>query len=380
MNIGGVQKSLLSLLSILDYEQYEVDLLLLQKGGIFTKYIPEQVNVRVETGLGRRDISVPRMFVKNICNKPKKTLCRLSAGIAFKFNRNYAALLESRAIEIPKKEYDVCIDYGGQQMLYYMVDKIKSKKKISYFHNDYSKWDYYYKTDKKYYKQVDKIITVSPECVKVMKEYFPEYSEKIECIHNITSQTTIDVYSKNENPYMETDKLKFVSIGRVCHDKGNDIAIECAQILKERGLKFQWYVLGPAESEAKEQYYKDMIRTHKVEDEYILLGGTDNPYDHIKYADFVIHPARFEGKPVAIDEAMVLGKVVITTNFSTVHDQMKDRVTGVITDMDASSLAQGILDTIHDKQLQESIYKNLETMAAGNEDELDKFYSIINEK
>lgn len=45
MIVGGSTTSLLSLLNELDYSQYDVDLLLLEKGGVLDRQIPSAVNV-----------------------------------------------------------------------------------------------------------------------------------------------------------------------------------------------------------------------------------------------------------------------------------------------------------------------------------------------
>ena len=45
MNIGGAEKSLVNLLNLLDYNAYDVDLLLFQRRGDFLPQVPAQVNV-----------------------------------------------------------------------------------------------------------------------------------------------------------------------------------------------------------------------------------------------------------------------------------------------------------------------------------------------
>lgn len=47
LNTGGVEKSLLDILKHLDYEKYEVDLLLLEELGDYASEIPEQVHVQL---------------------------------------------------------------------------------------------------------------------------------------------------------------------------------------------------------------------------------------------------------------------------------------------------------------------------------------------
>ena len=45
MNIGGVEKSLLSLLSVIPKEKYEITILTLDKKGGFLEYIPNNVKL-----------------------------------------------------------------------------------------------------------------------------------------------------------------------------------------------------------------------------------------------------------------------------------------------------------------------------------------------
>ena len=51
LTIGGSEKSLISLLSLLDYKEYKVDLLMLKKGEELEKFIPNEVNILVKLNL-----------------------------------------------------------------------------------------------------------------------------------------------------------------------------------------------------------------------------------------------------------------------------------------------------------------------------------------
>ena len=42
---GGAEKSLITLLSLIDYEKYDVDLLCFRRDGLFFDKIPQEVNV-----------------------------------------------------------------------------------------------------------------------------------------------------------------------------------------------------------------------------------------------------------------------------------------------------------------------------------------------
>ena len=45
LDSGGAEKSLVNLLNIIDYSQYNVDLLLLKQEGLFLNQIPKEVNL-----------------------------------------------------------------------------------------------------------------------------------------------------------------------------------------------------------------------------------------------------------------------------------------------------------------------------------------------
>ena len=46
MGCGGAEKSLLSLLSLLDYEKYDVTLQMFSRGGMFESLLPQNVHIR----------------------------------------------------------------------------------------------------------------------------------------------------------------------------------------------------------------------------------------------------------------------------------------------------------------------------------------------
>ena len=48
LSIGGAEKSLISLLNLIDSSNYEIDLLQFKQGGDFEKYVPEFVNILPE--------------------------------------------------------------------------------------------------------------------------------------------------------------------------------------------------------------------------------------------------------------------------------------------------------------------------------------------
>lgn len=377
MNIGGFQISLINLLKYFDYDSYNVDLFLLDRNGLFMQEIPKEVNlIKLDNyEIDFFDSTVDS--IKSLYHKRKYLLLviRFFVGIIQMIDKGYGAILMSKFIPTIADEYDCCIDYNGQYLNYYMIDKVKAKKKITYFHSDYEKWEYYKHADKIYYKKADAIVTVSEICVESLKKYFPEHEDKIYCIENIISKKTVvpKEYIKHIN--LEKNKIILMTVGRVCLDKGYDLAFEAAKLLKNNFDNFIWYWVGPG-YEAKEIQAK--IKEYKLENQFKFLGPSADPYYYLEQADIAVYPSRFEGKAVVIEETKVINKPIVVTNFSTVKNQIQDRKSGFIVDMDGNAIYSAIKELIENKELYNSIVNFQKRNFVGNEKEINKLYELIN--
>ena len=277
--------------------------------------------------------------------------------------------------KITEDEHDLIVDYGGQQILYYMVDKLKGKCKVSFFHNDYSKWPYYYKADRKYFPQVDRIFTISQVCVDALIQYFPSCKDKIGIMENISSPTLISSMAKEpvELPDADNGTITIATLGHVCRRKGTDLSIEAAKLLKSRGIIFKWYLIG----KVMESDLVDRIKSEGLMDTFVFLGIKKNPYPYIAAADLYVHPARYEGKSIALDEAKILCKPIVVTNFSTVHDQFENNVNSLICEMNGEDLADKIKLLIDDVSLRKRLETNLHENIVDNSCEVHKLTSLL---
>lgn len=376
MESGGFQKSLLTLLQCFDYSKYKVDLAIFSPNGIFFDKIPNQVNVI--------KLDIPSSFFKKFPGcifdliKEKHftfAIKRIIQFILSRFNKGYAGIYMSQNFPLINKSYDIAIDYNGQQILYYLVDKIKADKKITYFHSDYEKWSYYYSADKLYYPKVDYIVTISETCKKSLDQFFPQCANKTRVIENISSPLLIKKLAElNRDPFNGYEGIKLVTIGRPTLTKGYDFAIKACAMLKDNGFKIKWYSIGTSEEMSK---YQKMVNTLNLNNEFIFLGEKENPYPYLNQADIYVHPSRFEGKSVAIDEAKILNKPIVVTDFSTAPDQIEDKVNGIIVKMNEESLYEAIRDLIEDVELMNLLKLNLKNEELGNENEINKLYKLL---
>ena len=112
-------------------------------------------------------------------------------------------------------------------------------------------------------------------------------------------------------------------------------------------------------------------------DYFLFTGAVPNPYPYIRLADVFVHPSRFEGKSIALDEAKILCKPVVVTNFSTVNDQFTDSLNASICDMSGEDVAAKIIELLEDNELKKQYVANLGQRVEDNSSEVKKLYSLL---
>lgn len=352
MNIGGAEKSLINFLNMMDYEKYEVDLLLFQQEGPFMKQIPHEVNI-----VNRKDVEVLYQNIKATLSMPDKTIKDILLASLRYVSTLYEKIkwkqydkvrihrwidyYSTRISELEKK-YDLAIAYAGGDTAYYMVEKVQAKKKVYFFHSDYSKIDIDVEAEKKYVDLSDLIVTISDVCKQSLINLFPEKKNEIIVLNNLSSCKLINRMADEFEPkeLQNVRGRKIVSVGRLHEIKGFDMAAEAASIMKKKGFQFRWVVVGDGDERAK---LENMISEYALKDYFVLVGAKENPYPYIKNADVLLQTSRFEGKSVVLDEAKILGVPPIITNYNSAHDQVNSGYDGVIVDMNPQDIAKGIM-------------------------------------
>ncbi|NOU65180.1 glycosyltransferase [Paenibacillus sp. LMG 31461] len=383
---GGGEKSLVTLLNKLDFNKYSVDLFLLSHEGLFMEFVPKEVRI----------LPLPKNFtifslplLKSICKfllKGSVILAYNRAMFTFR-NRNLknVALREqynwkyiSKSLGLIEGPYDAAIGFLEKTSTYICIDKVDSAtRKIGWVHIDYDQLGMDPSFDQSYFSKLDQIVTVSEECANILESRFPEQRDKVKVIYNIVSPSIInkmaeqgqeELFGKKEN------QIVIVSIGRLHYQKNFVMAIESCRILIDRGYNILWNIIGDGEEKQK---LMELIKEYGLEENFKLLGLKSNPYPYVKQADIYSQTSRFEGKSIAIDEAKILNKPIIVTNFTTAKDQINQGVDGIISEMNADDLANEIEILINDVDLRKRLSDTLAKQKLGTEDEIEKFYELI---
>lgn len=384
LHCAGAEKSLTTLLNLLDYSKYSVDLQLFGYGGEFEKLLPKDVTLLEPMEYTKfTELSLNKAILKSV---NPKNIKMLAARIKYsrdirkgQYTHAEKARLYWQATEkvfpIRDKEYDIAISYAQGIPTFYVAKKVKAKKKFAWVNVSYRLKPLDIEFQKQFYDKYDNINAVSESTRDILLESFPAYKDKMVVISDINDEKFINSMSEIGKSYEDNfEGLKLLTIGRLAPQKGYHIALEACKLLKEKGVNFRWYVLGkgPLENEIRE-----FISSNELDDNFKLLGVSPNPYAYIKDCDIYVQTSVLEGFGIAIAEARMLNKPVVTTRFDAVFTQMIDRKNGLVVDMNAEAVANGIMELINNKELTDNIVEYLKAEKKGNIEELDKFYDLI---
>lgn len=378
MGIGGAQKSLLSFLQCLKeekrHEEYDIHVMPLDPTGEFLAQVPECFTVRMPENTLRwmgtamcRDLLVKHFSLRGVVGELvwmlRKRLRLFPKGLNTP-QRIWASW--KRMIPPCQEQYDAAIAYMDGTPAYYVMDKVQAKKKVLWLHNDYEKVAYEPTFDRPYYAQCDAVITISEECGESITRWHEEQKGKICILENITSPTQVLQKSRAGDcaEYDGRQGLRLLTVGRLHAQKGIDIAIDAAKRLKAAGTCFTWLVVGAGSEQGA---LEEKIKAADVADCFHLIGARNNPYSYMRECDILVQSSRYEGKSIVLDEAKILCKPIVVTDYSTVHDAIVHGETGWIVRMTGEAIAEGIqhLNT-HPESLQKLV-ENLRQLPKGNE-------------
>lgn len=369
LRMGGAEKALVSLLKCLDPTQVQVDLFLFEHGGILQSEVPSWVNLLPENPMTKAILLEFRYFWKDLLRMRKlraayarlrmtavpiiREKLHLSPQFTWRSASSFIAPLE--------RHYDIAIGFLEGVTDCFVIDKTSAAKKIGWVHTDFRN-----KTilpeEKTYYNRFQSLVTITEACRESLICVADVLPEKVHVIENIISRPEVLRLSEQPvNLQWESGLLHILTIARLEHQKGIDMAFYACKALKEANVPICWHVLGDG---SHKSWLEKATRDAGMEKQFVLEGVTTNPYPYMKAAWIIVQPSRMEGKSIVLDEAKILKKAVVTTNYPSVSDQLTNGVNGIVTDMTSEALAEAIRRLADDREL----VKRLETNCGDSED------------
>ena len=368
LTIGGVQKSLISALPTLDYDKYDITLYLRKNRTTLLPYVDKRVNVIInedKTKYYRKPFAV---FLQLVALFFSVFDCKKKSAEA---ERKLADYIRIKSMEYEHEKYfkdivfDKAIAYVQGYEVQFVDEYVNATEKYMFFHTS---TDEIHSVHEKALPNFKKIASLHESQAELIKEWYPEIADKITIVENFVSRQAIEQQSMEYAVSVPENKVILCSCGRLSSVKGFDLAVECAKILKDKGIEFLWYFVGDGPEREK---LEKKIQEYGLSDYITITGMKENPYPYMWSCDIYIQPSYEEALGLTIVEAQKLNKPVITTATVGGKKLVAHGKTGLIADINEVSLAQNIELLLVDKNLYNLILSNLNSV--NDTDELEKF-------
>lgn len=353
LNVGGVEKSLVDLVKVIDYDKYEVDLVLFEELGDYIDEIPKSVNIKFYDLTNTYGAFLKCIFSNLKPNKFKYAFIRIIFNLQRIFGVRMISLLKSLFKDLGT--YDCAIAYRigiCSEFVAYVVD---AKKKITWWHH--GSYDYNQKQTKsieQVYDKFDYVVSVSQGCKNMILENVNISPKKIVVIPNIIDFEGIQRKSleKIEENLFDKDFVNIVSIGRLSPEKGMINCILSCKQLMDLGYKIKWFLIGDGVEYEK---IKTEIEKNKLNDNVFLLGGKKNPYSYLRHADIYVHPSYVESMSITVLEAMCLDKPLVIAKSIGPSEFIRDGENGLLVDTSVDGIVNGVKCLINNRDLYEKL-------------------------
>ena len=378
MNVGGVEKALLGLLSVIPLDKYDVHVGLIQKKGGFMDYLPKEVKIHeisVYNNYWRFINDPPLWNIKTLLKQGHiiEALIHCFLYIHFKITSNrywfYKYLLRNEPMM--SEQYDLALAFAGpsQMMDYYVCEKVNAPVKCGWIHFDVSKFGIDKGMTAQLYKNYQKIFIVSETARDIFDNMFAQFKNKTEVFYNIVSPKQVIRLAENGESFTDNYKGKrILTVGRISEEKGQRVAIEALKILLDKGVDVKWYYVGDGKDRS---YCEELAKNLGVSDKVVFLGTQTNPYGFMKDCDLYMQPSRHEGFCITLAEALCFPNPIVATDFTGADEQLQHRANGVVTGMSAEEIAEGIITALEKGRL-----KNVEKPLLRND--ILKLFSLLN--
>lgn len=365
---GGIEHSLITMLDLLDKTKYDITLFTYHNDLELLPLVPKEIRTihdESKPHYYRKPKAILYSGLKIISQmfKLKKLNCKVSDNLRNYIHQQKAKYPSNNIFK--NQKFDIVISYAigicTEMAIYFNAERY-----YVFFH---SSVDLHHEMLEKVFPSYNKIVSVSDGVKEMLTESYPHVSDKIVVLKNyVDAQKIID--KSNECIKIKDDKLVLCTCGRLSSEKGFDLAVESANILRQKGIDFIWYFVG--DGYEREQVEK-LINEYKLNAYIKITGYVENPYPYIKACDIYIQPSYHESFGLTIKEAIILNKTVVSTDTVGGHTVLEDGKYGEIVPISAEGIAQGVLTA--QSKAKQGLYKKYDTSL--NDEEKNKYISQL---
>ena len=331
LRMGGAEKSLLALLTELDYSRFDVSLFLFYHDGELMRDLPNGVTLLPEDRhfhifSANRKAAPFNYLRQGDVRRAWYSICYLFGCIWQRVTRKPLYIGWNHVRNLFDEQTltaDIAIAYMERKSMYYVAECVEAPRKIGFIHNNYDIYPYDDRLDARFFPYFQTIAAVSEHCRQVLARRFPALSDRFVVVKNLIPAATIQ--SMAEQPllqhYKTPNELTVVTVGRLVKQKGYDRAIRICKLLADQNVSLKWYAIGdgPEKKELEKQVHRLGLQAT-----FILSGAFANPYPWMQFADVYVQPSRFEGCSTTVAEAKVLSKKIVCSDIPEFREQLLD--------------------------------------------------------
>ena len=301
IGVGGIQKSIINLLKNIDYDEFAVDLYVFDNDGndFWHADFPKQLQV---------------IHLKPI-------------PLIYKY-LPFELAMRNCQYDFQGREYDLAVDFNSYQPSCALgAIQVPAKKRVMWIHNNVeikyaNEWKYrvLWNAFKGKLKYFDAFVPCSNALEAPFRKLSGIQDREFPVIENYIDSSEIlrKAEETPENFAVDPNLLNFVALGRLCHQKGYDIMLDLFSKASAERDDLHLYIIGDG---------PDAEELHRLAGPNVtFLGNRTNPYCYMKLCDAFISTSRYEGQPLNIKEAEVLGlPLYCTKNLEAYSDGLKGK-------------------------------------------------------
>ena len=372
--MGGSCASMINLLSIYKEQGIDFDVFLMEHTGVWTQTVAKYTNLLPE------DIALSSAIKEKIhLQGLVQYLLRIVFVLSHKLRGKAWAVekLYRTAARKLSNRYDHVIAYQESETTEF-ASYIKAPHKIAWVHTDFER---FWKSGaigarQEIYDAYQDVVCVTDASVRsVIKNLgYPEV--RVHLVRNTLPSARIRERGAEAVPEEHTRKkpFLFVSVGRLSEEKAFERIPQAARLLADKGMDFDWYLIGDG---ATKQEVAEEISRCAVEEHVHLLGAQMNPYRYISMADCLVITSRYEAQPMVANEALILDKPVISTEFASVREVVQEGENGAIVSQTPEAIAEALERFMNDTQYRQVLQDGAGRFCYSNEQELQTLKPIL---
>ncbi|UBB88784.1 glycosyltransferase [Candidatus Kaistella beijingensis] len=346
MEMGGVEKVMLSLMNNLDREKFEMTVCLNLNQGELRDEFPSHVR-KVYLTDGKEDFSKNKIIQKIQLFQRRQKLEKLRKNPEI-VDREYL-----------KENYDIEIGMTYNDFEPVLNSSNRNSKKVGWFHSEIQvpKLQPLVPKILEHFPQFHYMIYCSEKIKNLMHEHYPNLNYPTESV--IINAIPIEEIKQKANADFllpNAESKIFVSVGRLHTRKGYHKLMDAHKKLLNEGFQHTVIIIGDGEE------LPNLLEQQKnlgVEKSFVFAGNQMNPYPFIKNADFFIMPSESEAWPLVIAEALILQKPIIATKVGDVESMIEDRKTGYLIDYDTNEIYVAMKEFLTNEKLVSDLRENL---------------------